>query len=123
MVATDVVSRGIDIDDIELVINFDAPTQAEDYVHRIGRTARAGASGEAHSFACEDTAFYLPEIEAYTGKTIPVVRLTAELLAQDLQKAKAEARQPIPQGRRRHNNQKPGGHSQRRKPSHPPKSS
>lgn len=43
-------------------------------VHRIGRTARAGASGEAHSFACEDTAFYLPDIEAYTGKAIPRMR-------------------------------------------------
>ena len=123
LIATDVAARGLHIPDVTHVFNFDLPQLAEDYVHRIGRTARAGASGEAHSFACEDTAFYLPEIEAYTGKTIPVVRLTAELLAQDLQKAKAEARQPIPQGRRRHNNQKPGGHSQRRKPSHPPKSS
>ena len=123
LIATDVAARGLHIPDVTHVFNFDLPQLAEDYVHRIGRTARAGASGEAHSFACEDTAFYLPEIEAYTGKTIPVVRLTADLLAQDLQKAKAEARQPIPQGRRRHSNQKPGGHLQRRKPSSSPKSS
>jgi len=55
---------------------------AEDYVHRIGRTARAGASGEAHSFACEDTAFYLPEIEEYIGMAVPMESVTSELLAE-----------------------------------------
>jgi ATP-dependent RNA helicase RhlB len=122
LIATDVAARGLHIPDVTHVFNFDLPQLAEDYVHRIGRTARAGASGEAHSFACEDTAFYLPEIEAYTGKNIPVVRISADLLAQDLQRAKAEPGQPNSQGRRRFTNQKPGGHSQRRKPAHSPKS-
>ncbi|WP_020558463.1 DEAD/DEAH box helicase [Thiofilum flexile] len=72
LIATDVAARGLHISDVTHVFNFDLPQIAEDYVHRIGRTARAGASGEAHSFACEDTAFYLPEIEAYTDKVIPV---------------------------------------------------
>ena len=80
LIATDVAARGLHIPAVSHVFNFDLPQLAEDYVHRIGRTARAGASGEAHSFACEDTAFYLPEIEAYTGKTLPVVAISPELL-------------------------------------------
>ncbi len=70
LVATDVAARGLHIPEISHVINFDLPQNAEDYVHRIGRTARAGASGNAISFACEDYSFYLPEIEAYIGKKI-----------------------------------------------------
>ena len=86
MIATDVAARGLHIPDVSHVFNFDLPQLAEDYVHRIGRTARAGASGEAHSFACEDTAFYLPDIEAYTGKSIPVERITPELIPTDLKR-------------------------------------
>lgn len=81
LIATDVAARGLHISDITHVFNFDLPQIAEDYVHRIGRTARAGASGEAHSFACEDTAIYLPEIEEYTGKTLEPTAISAELLA------------------------------------------
>lgn len=81
LIATDVAARGLHIADVTHVFNFDLPAVAEDYVHRIGRTARAGASGEAHSFACEDTAFYLPDIEQYTGKTITVKKITSDLLA------------------------------------------
>jgi ATP-dependent RNA helicase RhlB len=80
LIATDVAARGLHIDDVSHVFNFDLPQIAEDYVHRIGRTARAGASGEAHSFACEDTAFHLPDIEEYTGQAIPVSSISAELL-------------------------------------------
>ncbi|WP_020395897.1 DEAD/DEAH box helicase [Thiolinea disciformis] len=80
LIATDVAARGLHIPDVSHVFNFDLPQLAEDYVHRIGRTARAGASGEAHSFACEDTAFYLPDIEEYTGKAIPVRSIDIELL-------------------------------------------
>jgi ATP-dependent RNA helicase RhlB len=80
LIATDVAARGLHISDVSHVFNFDLPQVAEDYVHRIGRTARAGASGEAHSFACEDTAFYLPDIEAYTGKAIPVCAIKPEWL-------------------------------------------
>ena len=65
IVATDVMGRGIHIDDISHVINYDLPYEAEDYVHRIGRTGRAGKTGKAISFACESSAFELPAIEAY----------------------------------------------------------
>ncbi len=80
LVATDVAARGLHIEGISHVINFDLPQDAEDYVHRIGRTARAGASGHAISFACEQYAFSLPEIEAYIGNKIPVARIEPELL-------------------------------------------
>ena len=73
MVATDVAARGLHIPDVSHVINFDLPQDAADYVHRIGRTARLGASGDAISFACEDYAFYLPEIEAYIDLELPVI--------------------------------------------------
>ena len=65
VVATDVAGRGIHVDDIEYVINFDFPYEAEDYVHRIGRTGRAGNTGIAISFADEDESFAIPDIEAY----------------------------------------------------------
>ena len=70
LVATDVAARGLHIPDVTHVFNFDLPQDAPDYVHRIGRTARLGARGEAISFACEDYAFYLPEIEEYIGYSI-----------------------------------------------------
>jgi ATP-dependent RNA helicase RhlB len=72
LVATDVASRGLHIPDVSHVVNYDLPQDAEDYVHRIGRTARAGASGDAISFGCENYAFHMPEIEAYVGFQIPV---------------------------------------------------
>ena len=72
LVATDVAARGLHIPDVSHVFNFDLPQDAEDYVHRIGRTARLGARGEAISFACEDFAFSLPEIEEFIGYVIPV---------------------------------------------------
>ena len=72
MVATDVAARGIHVDEVSHVFNFDLPQTGEDYVHRIGRTARAGSSGIAISFACEDTSFYLPDIEDYIGSAIQV---------------------------------------------------
>ncbi|UCG72241.1 MAG: DEAD/DEAH box helicase [Chromatiales bacterium] len=71
LVATDVASRGLHVPDVSHVINYDLPQDAEDYVHRIGRTARAGASGDSVSFACETYAFTLPEIETYIGHRIP----------------------------------------------------
>jgi ATP-dependent RNA helicase RhlB len=70
LVATDVAARGLHIPDVTHVFNFDLPQDAPDYVHRIGRTARLGAKGEAISFACEDYAFHLPEIEEYIGYSI-----------------------------------------------------
>ncbi len=73
LVATDVASRGLHIDAVSHVINYDLPQDAEDYVHRIGRTARAGAFGKAISFADEDLVFHLPDIEEYIGRKIPSV--------------------------------------------------
>lgn len=80
LVATDVAARGLHIPDVSHVFNYDLPQEAEDYVHRVGRTARAGASGDAISFACEDSAFSLPDIEAYIGLKIPVASITADML-------------------------------------------
>ncbi len=97
LIATDVAARGLHIDEVSHVFNFDLPQVAEDYVHRIGRTARAGASGEAHSFACEDTAFYLPEIEEYIGMSVPMASVTSELLADDLKPRKRITRDRVPQ--------------------------
>lgn len=74
LVATDVAARGLHIPEVTHVINFDLPQDAPDYVHRIGRTARLGAKGEAISFACENYAFHLPEIEEFIGYSIPVVK-------------------------------------------------
>lgn len=82
MVATDVAARGLHIPEVSHVINYDLPEDAEDYVHRIGRTARAGASGDAISFACENYSFSLPDIEAYIGHKLPMEPVTTELLAE-----------------------------------------
>ncbi len=73
LVATDVASRGIHVEDISHVINYDLPQDPENYTHRIGRTARAGKSGKAISFACETYVYYLEAIENMLGKSIPVV--------------------------------------------------
>ena len=80
LVATDVAARGLHIDGVSHVFNFDLPFDAEDYVHRIGRTARLGAEGDAISFACEIYAQSLPDIEAYIEQKLPVEAVTAELL-------------------------------------------
>ncbi len=82
MVATDVAARGLHIPDVSHIFNYDLPEDAEDYVHRIGRTARAGASGDAISFICEHYAFSLPDIESYIGHKLPIEPITAELLAE-----------------------------------------
>jgi ATP-dependent RNA helicase RhlB len=80
LIATDVAARGLHIPDVSHVINYDLPQDAEDYVHRIGRTARLGAEGDAISFACDMYAQGLPDIEAYIGQKIPVARVDPELL-------------------------------------------
>jgi ATP-dependent RNA helicase RhlB len=71
LVATDVAGRGIHVDGVSHVFNYNLPEDAEDYVHRIGRTGRAGEKGVSISFACEDDAFLLPEIEKYIGMKLP----------------------------------------------------
>jgi ATP-dependent RNA helicase RhlB len=80
LVATDVAARGLHIDGVSHVFNFDLPFDAPDYVHRIGRTARLGAEGDAISFACELYAQGLPEIEAFIEQKIPTAPVTSELL-------------------------------------------
>ncbi len=80
LIATDVASRGLHIPDVQCIINFDLPQDREDYVHRIGRTARAGASGDAISFGCETYAVCLPEIEEFIGHKIPVANYDVALL-------------------------------------------
>src|SRR6202050_3677835 len=84
LIATDVASRGLHIPDVSHVFNFDLPQDAPDYVHRIGRTARAGAHGDAISFACEEFAVSLPEIESYVGHKIPSAAIATELMATGL---------------------------------------
>jgi len=89
LVATDVAARGLHIPDVTHVFNFDLPYDAEDYVHRIGRTARLGAEGDAISFACDEYAMHLPDIEAYIEQKIPVAKIDPGML------------QPIPRAPRR----------------------
>lgn len=80
LVATDVAGRGIHIDDVSHVINFTLPEQTDDYVHRIGRTGRGGASGVSISFACEDDAFLIPNLEAAIGRKLDCTHPPEELL-------------------------------------------
>jgi len=81
LVATDVAARGLHIPKVSHVFNYDLPFDAEDYVHRIGRTARLGETGEAISFACDEYAMSLPDIEAFIEQKIPVVQFGPEMLA------------------------------------------
>ena len=75
LVATDIAARGIDIDQLPHVVNFDLPNVPEDYVHRIGRTGRAGSTGEAISLVCVDERSFLRDIERLIRRTLPQVAL------------------------------------------------
>jgi ATP-dependent RNA helicase RhlB len=101
LIATDVASRGLHIPDVTHVFNFDLPQDAADYVHRIGRTARAGADGDAISFGCEEYAVSLPDIEAYIGHKVPVATIQPELLAAVTAAAPNHNRERAPQHPRR----------------------
>ena len=83
LVATDVAARGIDVDNLAMVVNFDLPNEAENYVHRIGRTARAGKSGKAYTFCSEQDVYSLPPIERYIEMQIPSEVADASLMAED----------------------------------------
>ena len=89
VVATDVAGRGLHVDDIGFVVNFDFPYEADDYVHRIGRTGRAGHTGTAISFADEDESFIIPDIEKFIGEPLKCTVPEENLL------------RPIPSGRGR----------------------
>ncbi len=97
LVATDVASRGLHIDDVTHVINYDLPQDAEDYVHRIGRTARAGATGKAISLADEDLVFHLPEIEEYIGCKIPSEFPGDEDFIWDYRRTPHKRKAPVPE--------------------------
>ena len=112
VIATDVAARGLHIPAVSHVINYDLPQDAEDYVHRIGRTARAGAAGDAISFGCETYAMSLPDIEDYIGHKIPVANYDVSLLP-ELVKPKYSARD---RGRKGSNRGGKKGPSRRKRP-------
>jgi len=82
LIGTDVASRGLHIPDVSHVFNYDLPNDPEDYVHRIGRTARAGAEGDAISFGCEEYAISVPDIEAYISRRLPVAPVPLDMLVE-----------------------------------------
>lgn len=86
LVATDVAARGIDVNDLAMVVNYDLPNEPENYVHRIGRTARAGKSGKAYTFCSEKDVYDLPVIERYIDKQIPSSVCSDDQLAEDKSK-------------------------------------
>ncbi|MBT8082429.1 MAG: DEAD/DEAH box helicase [Gammaproteobacteria bacterium] len=111
LIGTDVASRGLHIPDVQYIINYDLPQDAEDYVHRIGRTARAGAAGDALSFGCETYAVSLPDIEDYIGHKIPVASYSPDELP-DIVRPKPRPRRPRGGGPRR----RPGGKDHNKRP-------
>ncbi len=98
LVATDIAARGIDVTGIALVINYDLPQQPEDYVHRIGRTARAGRSGKAISFATPDQRGHLRSIERLISKELPTTKLAEfDAFAAPASRGRSGSRSPRPQ--------------------------
>jgi len=132
LVATDVLARGIDVSDVNYVVNLDLPTQAEDYVHRIGRTGRAGESGFAVSFVSPETQSELREIEKLIGKSIPqmevksfdsqaneealAAKATRQAANKDPELADAAKEYASQQKRRKQRDQQKDGNDQNRKP-------
>jgi ATP-dependent RNA helicase RhlB len=100
LIATDVASRGLHIEGVSHVINYDLPQDTEDYVHRIGRTARVGAEGKAITLACEDYIYSLDAIQRYVGYELPTEfaddALYAEVRPRDRRPHRADSRRPLP---------------------------
>ena len=116
LIGTDVASRGLHVPDVEYVINFDLPQDAEDYVHRIGRTARAGAAGNALSFGCETYVMSLPDIEDYLGHKLPVAEYNPEDLPEIVKPKPRPRRKGGPRrrpGGKDHNKPSKGRHQRR----------
>ncbi len=110
LVATDVAGRGIHVDGVSHVVNFNIPENPDDYVHRIGRTGRAGSTGKSITFACEMESFELPKIEELLGMELKCTMAPEELL-EELPPAPPRKRKPRPQsgGNRQGGNRRPGG--------------
>jgi ATP-dependent RNA helicase RhlB len=122
LIATDVASRGLHIEGVTHVINYDLPQDPEDYVHRIGRTGRAGAGGMAVSLASEDCVLSLPDIEDYIKQKIPVMPLTDEMIVTDYKRASSVQKKGMPAGQKQHrfSDRRPGRtRDQAAKPSTP----
>lgn len=118
VVATDVAGRGLHVDNISHVVNYEFPYEPEDYVHRIGRTGRAGVFGTAISFACEEESFVIPEIEEYIGKTLSCTMPKADLLAAPPRPTGGTERAPqhAHTSSSRRSGQRQGGSGGRRRP-------
>lgn len=114
LVATDVAARGLHIPSVTHVINYDMPQDAEDYVHRIGRTARIGASGDAISLACEEYVYSLPDIEDYIGQKIPVEDIAEGMLIEVETPKRSPQRSRSPNDRNRSQSNRPGSGNRRR---------
>jgi ATP-dependent RNA helicase RhlB len=119
LIATDVASRGLHIPDVSHVFNFDLPNDAEDYVHRIGRTARAGAEGDAISFGCEEYAISLPDIERYIGHQIPRAAIESVDLAEVTAPPPAAWRERAPRPGQSRSGGRSGGNSRSGGPHRP----
>ena len=113
LVATDVAARGLHIPSVSHVFNYDLPDDCEDYVHRIGRTGRAGATGHAISFACEGYVFNLPPIETYIEHALPVSKYDQDALLTDFPTPKPRPRRHKPNNGGQ-NRGRTGGNNQRR---------
>ncbi|WP_286234121.1 ATP-dependent RNA helicase RhlB [Thalassotalea sediminis] len=109
LVATDVAARGLHIPQVTHVFNYDLPDDCEDYVHRIGRTGRAGETGHAISLACEEYVFNLPAIEDYIEHTLPVSKYDHDALITDFAKPKPRQRRHKP-NQAGQNRGRPGGY-------------
>ncbi|MDR0447190.1 MAG: DEAD/DEAH box helicase, partial [Treponema sp.] len=122
LVATDVAARGLDIEDLALVVNYDLPVESENYVHRIGRTARAGKTGKALTLASEQDVYELPDIEKYIGKKIPSQIADESLFGTDKSEGirirtdfyddRENKTRPGHTDRRNHRSKNPGGREQ-----------
>lgn len=116
LVATDVAARGLHIPEVSHVINYDLPQDPEDYVHRIGRTARAGAEGDAISLCCESYVYSLPDIESYVGHKLDTDSYDEDMLDRDFKRAPRRPRKPKPGGgRNRPGGNRSGGGNRRRR--------